>query len=154
MPTTKLAEVLDAAAKRMRADFEASKAYAHRAETGKSREGIFCDFIGPRVPGHIKVAHSAEIAATSGDISGQCDVVLHDRSTPPILDTGTYRIIPNECVYGVIEVKSTLDKPQLLSACEDMRQLKAMPKTAYFPPAAYSPYGLHGRSYEYLPTLG
>lgn len=95
MSTNKLAAVLGAAAKRMRADFDESQAFKHRPEAGKIREAILCDFIAPRVPGHIKTAHSAEIATAFGDVSGQCDVVLLDRSTPPILDTETYRIIPN-----------------------------------------------------------
>lgn len=154
MSTNKLAEVLGNAAKRMRADFMASQAYSHRAEAGKSREAILCDIIGPRVPGHVKVAHSAEIATAAGDVSGQCDVVLFDRSTPPILDTETYRIIPNECVYGVIEVKSSLDKTQLLDACESIRQVKGMPKTAYHPVGIYHQYSAHGKKYDHLPTLG
>jgi hypothetical protein len=100
-------------------------------------------------------AHSGEIITASGDTSRQCDVILFDRNTPPLLDTADYRIIPNECVYSVIEVKSSLGKSELLSSCEALRELKAMPKTAHVPSRGlHSPYKAHGRGYWQLPTLG
>ena len=153
-PSNKLAEIMRAAAARMRSEFDESTAFRHRPEKGRSRERILCDFIGPRVPGHVVTAHSAEIVAASGAVSPQCDVVLFDRSTPPLLDMEDYRIIPNECVYGVIEVKSSLNKTELQSACEAIRKVKAMPKTAYYPVSSYQMYNIHGTRYEHLPTLG
>ncbi|MEU2048832.1 MULTISPECIES: hypothetical protein [Streptomyces] len=39
----------------------------------------------PRVPGHIEVFHNAEIISAAGTRSAQRDLVLADRSTPPLL---------------------------------------------------------------------
>ncbi len=139
---------------RVRAEFEQTKIFTHRAEAGGAREALVRSFIAPRIPGHVQAAHSGEIATAGGEVSPQCDVVLFDRSTPPLFDAETYRIIPNECVYGVIEVKTSLDKTELLSACEKIRQVKALPKTAYAPPNMYTPFNIHGRTYDHMPTLG
>jgi hypothetical protein len=146
-----LAGILHSVAKRMRADFETSQAFTHRGESGAVREWFVRDFVARYLPGHIVATHSAEVITVTGDVSPQCDVVLFDRSTPPMLDMEDYRIIPNECVYGVIEVKTKLDKEQLTDACEKIERLKALPKTAYFP-APYSRTA-NGKTYPYVPTV-
>jgi Domain of unknown function (DUF6602) len=73
--------------------------------------------------------------------------VIFDRSTPPFLDMVSYRKLPNECVYGVIEVKSNLDKTQLLKACRLIERVKRLPKTAFHagqtPRRARTVYGTH-----------
>jgi hypothetical protein len=60
-------------------------------------------------------------------------IVIMDPSTPPFWSEQDYRIVPAECVYGVIEVKSSLDTKELCSAWEQIAQVKALPKTAYHP---------------------
>ncbi|MBD0692547.1 hypothetical protein BG452_10750 [Streptomyces sp. CBMA123] len=144
-------------AKRMRADFEQSRGFKHNASAGGSRELIAHGFVDRQLPGHIKAICGAEIATAAGDVSPQCDILLADRSTPPLTHLEGYQVVPNECVYGVIEVKTTLDGNELADACEKIRKVKAMPKTAYFPyPTSGFPPHIrrYGKIYPYMPTVG
>jgi hypothetical protein len=47
---------------------------------------------------------SAEIVTADGQISPQCDVLITDPATPPFFSEDRHRVVPNECVYGMIEV--------------------------------------------------
>jgi hypothetical protein len=146
---------MHAAALRMRAEFMSSAAYLHRTESGTARQQILRDFLARYLPGHVKTFNSAELVTVDGEVSRQCDIVIADRNVPPLLGSKTYRILPNECVYGVIEVKSDLDKSQLLDACELIQEVKSYPKKAFGP--NLGPYGsrtVHGKPYEYCPTTG
>jgi hypothetical protein len=143
-----------AVAKRMRAEFEASEAIQHAGTKGSWREATVCDFLRAYLPSQIRVGHGGEIISTSGEVSNECDVILSDRSTPPFLGTDIGTVVPNECVYGVIEVKTSLTKRQLIDACEKIRRAKRMPKTAYRPNAVRPRYQQNGRDYGYFPTVG
>jgi Domain of unknown function (DUF6602) len=154
MSQNKLAEVLHSVAKQMRAQFDTTKAVEHRGQAGASRESIVHDFIASYLPGHVQAAHSAEIVTATGDVSPQCDIVLFDRSTPPLLDAKTHCMLLNECVYGVIEVKTALHKETLIDACEKISKVKALAKTAYYPDPLGRTYTCYGKTYTYRPTFG
>ncbi|MFK3732494.1 DUF6602 domain-containing protein [Streptomyces sp. NPDC088090] len=131
MERNHLSLILSSVAKRMRADFDQSVAFRHRAQTGEVREVIVRDFCEEYLPGHVEALHSGEIISVDGGVSPQCDIVIADRSTPSFTNLGGYRIIPSECVYGVIEVKTKLDKQQLFDACEKIRSVKQLKKVAF-----------------------
>ncbi|MER7515923.1 DUF6602 domain-containing protein [Streptomyces sp. NPDC126499] len=155
MDENRLAGVLHSVAKRMRADFEQSKEFQHRAETGSSRELLAQKVLASRVPGHTEVLQSCEIITASGETSPQCDIVIVDRSTPPLTDLQGYRILPNECVYGVVEVKTTLNRAELRDACQKIQKVKALSKTAYYPTPGYQrTRTTYGKTYPYTPTVG
>ncbi|MDX2694428.1 DUF6602 domain-containing protein [Streptomyces ipomoeae] len=155
MDDNHLAGVLHSVAMRMRADFRQSQLFQHRGEAGTNRELLVRDFLASQLPGHVKAIHSAEIITASGEVSPQCDIVITDRSTPPLTDLQGYRIVPNECVYGVVEVKTTLDREKLLDACEKVRKAKKLAKTAYYPtPGFQRTRTAYGRTYPYTPTVG
>jgi hypothetical protein len=151
----RVSEILHDAARRMRADYDRSRAFDHRGETGTVRQEIVSSFMAPFLPGHLAIVNSAELITVDRQGSPQCDVVIYDRSTPPFLDMVSYRKLPNECVYGVIEVKSSLDKPQLLDACEKIERVKRLPKAAYHPALTPQTRKIYGKTYEeYCPTVG
>jgi hypothetical protein len=102
----------------------------------------------------MEVAHSAEIITTTGLVSPQCDVVIYDRAVPRLLDMAEYRVLFSECVYGVIEVKTKLDQSQLIDACEKIRKVKTLPKTAYYPDPLRRTRTVYGQTYSYVPTAG
>jgi hypothetical protein len=156
MAKNRISQILHSAAGRMRADYDQSRAFDHRAETGTVRQEIVCNFLEPFLPGHVRVVNSAELITADREGSPQCDVVIFDRSTPPFLEMVSYRKLPNECVYGVIEVKSDLDKPQLLDACNKIERVKRLPKVAFhrgqMPKRSREVYRT---TYEdYCPTVG
>jgi hypothetical protein len=126
-----LEQALHSVARRMKEEFEATRAFQHTGGKGTSREGIFHTFAKSHLPGHVEARHNAEIISVDGQKSAQCDTVICDRSTPPLLDSGGYAIVPNECVYGLIEVKSFLDRDGLREDCEKIRKAKSLPKSAY-----------------------
>ncbi|MER6437466.1 DUF6602 domain-containing protein [Streptomyces sp. NPDC001185] len=156
MSQAKLGKILRSVAQRMRADFEQSRNFSHNGEAGTSREALVRDFLASYLPSHVKTVHNAEIVTASGETSPQCDIVLADRGTPPFTNLGGYRILPNECVYGVVEVKTKLDKDQLIDACNKISKLRRMSKDSYRPtPGLISQKTFaHGKAYDFFPTSG
>jgi hypothetical protein len=75
----------------------------------------------------MEVAHNAEIIRAAGDASPQCDIAIIDEAAPMLQDLENHRIIPAECVYGVIEVKYRLDGKQIIEACNNIRDDQAAP---------------------------
>lgn len=154
MVQNRLGEIFQSASDRLRADFQGSGGFTHRDEKGSAREKILADFISKYLPGHVQALHSGEVITVDGQVSPQCDILICDRSTPPLLDMDSYRIVPSECVYGVIEVKSKLDFKELVDACEKVRRVKQLPKSAFYPQLIQRQYEMYGRTYSYLPTAG
>lgn len=76
---------------------------------------------------------------SAGEVSSQCDIVIVDRSAPRIQDLQSHRIIPAECVFGVIEVKPRLTGSELVDSCEKIAKVKRLTRKAY--------------AYAQLPTL-
>ncbi|MCX5090512.1 hypothetical protein OOK36_16720 [Streptomyces sp. NBC_00365] len=156
MPQEKLGRILGSVAMRMRADFEQSRNFSHNGEAGTSREALVREFLASYLPSHVETVHNAEIITASGETSPQCDIVLADRGTPPFTTLNGYRILPNECVYGVVEVKTKLDKEQLVDACNKISKLRHMSKDSYRPTPGLIPRktSAYGKVYEFFPTSG
>ncbi len=133
MTQEKLGKILSSVAKRMRADFEQSQNFNHNGEAGTSREVLVQEFLSGYLPAHVEAVHNAEVIAANGDVSPQCDIVLIDRGTPPFTSLNGFRIIPNECMYGMVEVKTKLDGTQLADACNKISRMRGIPKTSYRP---------------------
>lgn len=143
-------------ANRMRADFEQSKVFSHNGEAGTSREALVRDFLSSCLPAHVQAIHNAEIIASDGGVSRQCDVVIVNRETPPLTSLQGYRVIPNECVYGLVEVKTSLNRKDLLDACEKIANARQLSKTAYrrVPGPIVRTTSAYGRTYDHFPTSG
>jgi hypothetical protein len=140
----------------MHADFEQSRNFSHNGEAGTSREALVREFLASYLPFHVEAVHNAEIVTASGETSPQCDIVLTARGTPPFTMLNGYRILPNECVYGVVEVKTKLDKEKLLDACNKISKLRRMSKDSYRPTPGLIPRKTlaHGKVYDFFPTSG
>ncbi|MEU2498072.1 DUF6602 domain-containing protein [Streptomyces pseudogriseolus] len=142
-------------ADRMLADFKASGIAKHRGSKGTVREAqLLSNFLRKYLPRTVIAEHSGEVIATDGQVSGQCDVLIMDPSTPPFWDEQDYRIVPAECLYGVIEVKSFLDSKELRSACANIARLKSFPKTAYHQDQTGKSRQVYGKSWQHVPTVG
>jgi hypothetical protein len=150
----KVARALHNVATQVRAKFYETGIIKHHGEKGTARELLAHDFLSRCLPGNVCAAPGGETITVSGQTSPQCDIVIFDHTTPGLLDQGNYRIIPNECVYGVIEVKTRLDKKELIDACDKLRKVKSLPKTAFQPDSLGRQRIAYGRSYHYTPTSG
>ncbi|MFD4117090.1 DUF6602 domain-containing protein [Streptomyces niveus] len=156
MPRYKLDKILGSVAKRMHADFEQSQNFNHNGEAGASREILIKNFLSVYLPSHVEAIHNAEVISANGETSPQCDIVIIDRDSPPFTTLEGYRIVPNECVYGMVEVKTNLDGNEIIDACEKISKLRNMAKVSYRPipnmlPRVAKAYGI---TYEHFPTSG
>jgi hypothetical protein len=151
-----LRDVLASVADRMLADFKASGVAKHRGSKGTVREAqLLSNYLHKYLPRSVRAEHSGEVVAVSGAVSGQCDILIVDPSIPAFWDEEDYRIVPAECVYGVIEVKSDLDATQLKDAWQHIARVKALPKTAYsIPDPPRRTRTMYGRDWSYIPTVG
>jgi hypothetical protein len=153
--TSPLAAILASAAKRLRADFEDSANVQHHGSKGSVREHDLLSFLTRYLPDNVRAAGSAEIVSSDGQTSGQMDIVIYDPTAPPLFARGGYRILPAECVYAVIEVKSHLGAAELRRSIETIGRLKRIPKTCYFPELFQRQPHLYGKTYDgFFPTLG
>lgn len=122
---------------------------------GTVREAqLLRNYVHKYLPRNVIAEHSGEVVAANGEVSGQCDIVIVDPSTPPFWDEEDYRIVPVECLYGVVEVKSTLDATELRKAWKQIARVKALPKTAYYPDPQPRTRTIYGRDWPYIPTVG
>jgi hypothetical protein len=129
-PTAPLATIMNSVATRMQAEFDASSVMAHAGGKGAARERIIHSVIEPYLPRNLRVFGSTEVISASGERSGQCDIVIVDHRVPPLLDLENHRVVPCEGVYVVIEVKTTLTKPELNKACRTIASVKTLSKIA------------------------
>jgi len=139
----------------MLADFEASGVAKHRGSKGTVREAqLLRNYLRKYLPRNVIAEHSGEVVAANGAVSGQCDIVIVDPSTPPFWDEEDYRIVPAECLYGVIEVKSSLTRSELRKSWELIAGVKKLPKTAYYPDRQGRTRTIYGSEWPYVPTVG
>jgi len=144
--------------KKMLLDFEGiSSEIGHRGAKGKVREkDIITEYLEKYVPGNIGIANG-EIISVDGHTSPETDIVFYAKnSTPYLLKKEGYQVFPIECVYGVVEVKSHLDKQQLIDSFNKINFVKQMPKKAYEPQKGplRRTTNVYGKEWTYFPTFG
>ncbi|MEV6422636.1 DUF6602 domain-containing protein [Streptomyces sp. NPDC051662] len=156
MPQEKLGIILSSVAKRMRADFEQSRVFNHNGEAGTSREVLVRNFLSSYLPAHVRAVHNVEIITSSGSVSSQCDVAIVDKETLPLTSLEGYQVIPNECTYGIVEVKTNLTRAELFNACDKISKVRKMEKTAYrrIPNTIERTTVAYGNMYDHFPTSG
>jgi hypothetical protein len=128
------------AAKRMRADFEdARQNIPHAGEKGSEGEAILRKFLNEHMPGRFQATTGFIIDKKDG-ISGQEDVIVYDHLNCPVYKTMERgRIIPNDNVAAVIEVKFKLDGAAMVDAFSKIHQAKGLAKSALTPGEEDSP---------------
>jgi hypothetical protein len=153
-----LEKVFRAINRKMLIDFEEiSAAIKHRGAKGRVREQeIVTEYLSKYIPGNIGLANG-EIISADGQVSSETDIILFERNTTPYLLTKeSYQVLPIECVYGVIEVKSRLDQTQLEDAYSKINRVKRMPKLAlelHQGPIVRTTT-IYDREWSFFPTLG
>jgi hypothetical protein len=122
-----LTKVFSAIGSQMLADFEKIHSQIeHMGGRGSEREASLRQFLETYLPGQYSIT-TGEIVDTNGNSSRQCDLIIYDQISCPLLLAGKdYRVIPAESVYAVIEVKSVLDSNQLERAIENIRSIKQL----------------------------
>jgi hypothetical protein len=95
----------------MHADFEAAAQINHSVSKGTFRENVLKDFLAEgRMPYKYGIG-SGEVVGRVRDTSKQCDLIVYDRlNGVKLLYDEAIQVFPIDCIYGIIEVKSTLSK--------------------------------------------
>lgn len=128
----------------------------HHGESGRRREDDVRDFLRAYLPRRFGV-DTGEIVATDGSVSPQMDIIIWDAFETPLFDRSQSSIqIPIEGVYAVIEISTNLNGPKLAEDVEKIRQVKKMPKVAYFNAShgVVTRHTLWGRQFDHFPVLG
>lgn len=111
----------------MAKDFEISASINHSVNKGAYRESALSKFLSNgRLPARYAIG-SGEIVAPTNETSRQSDLIIFNALDGiSLLYDENVQVYPVECVYGVIEVKSTLTKEKLLEALENIKSVKEL----------------------------
>jgi hypothetical protein len=107
------------------AKFQESAAIFHAGDRGENREEILSEFLSAHLPTRYGVT-KGQIVTRSGALSHSADIIVYDSTNCPVLYQGRTAILPIEGIYGIIEVKSTLAKDDLLDATGKIEQFKRL----------------------------
>ena len=108
-------------------DFKISAEITHSGSKGVYRENALKDFLSDRrLPSRYGIG-SGEIVGPARNVSRQSDLIVYDHlnGIALIYDEDT-QVYPIECVAGTVEVKSTLNKTELINALENIKSVKEL----------------------------
>ena len=120
------------ASAKLRQDFDELYNVPHSALKGTEAEKIIRSFLSNHLPKRFS-AGSGFIIDPSDKISRQTDVVVYDAINCPVYRASEEAaIFPSTNVAAVVEVKSKLNKEELISAFNNIQETKSLAK--YKPP--------------------
>lgn len=143
-------------AKKMRLEWDTIKAsFQQSGDKGTALEKAVMKFLRPYVPENLGMV-SGEITDSDGNSTKQMDVIIYDKIKAPILyDVGDIQVIPIECVYAVIEVKSNIaSQEDVEDIFEKMLSVKNLQKTSWTPEkgAVIHSVSLYGKDFSIWPV--
>jgi hypothetical protein len=109
----------------MLARFRETAVIAHAGDRGENREEVLRDFLTAHLPKRYGIT-KGQVVTKDGQTSHAIDVIIYDALDCPILYEGRTAVVPVEGVYGIIEVKSRLSKPELLDATQKIESFKKL----------------------------
>jgi hypothetical protein len=109
----------------MLARFHQAGFVQHPGDKGENREGILREFLSTHLPHRYGVA-KGEVITKQGQHGHSADIVIYDAINCPVLYVEKTTILPIEGVYGIIEVKSRLSKPEFLDAVTKIESFKKL----------------------------
>ncbi len=117
------------AAHKLRQDFEELSVVPHSGLKGTQAERLVRVFLKEHLPKRFDVG-SGFIIDRFDNVSKQTDVIIYDALNCPVYRASEdAAIFPSDNVAAVVEVKSRLDKDQLVSAFENILATKRLAKT-------------------------
>ncbi|QJQ03086.1 hypothetical protein C798_23505 [Herbaspirillum rubrisubalbicans Os34] len=136
-------------------EYRKSRDIGHARDVGAARENILRGFLTgsgflPKKYGVTEM--STRVASTSGHVSGELDLVIYDTAESIALmqQQKAFQVLPVECTYGTIQVKSRLNRKNLKEAFENIASFKRLDSTHKKPavisggnsPYSFRPFGL------------
>jgi hypothetical protein len=102
----------------------------HDGVMGDVNEQHFIHFLRRHLPKRYEV-DTAIVIDSNGATSDQIDIVIFDHQyTPTLLDQQNHRFIPAEAVYGVLEVKPTINKKYVDYAGDKAESVRILERTS------------------------
>ena len=119
--------ILRRVSRKLLEDFEISANINHSGSKGMFRETSLREFLKEgRLPQRYGIG-TGEIVGRARNVSHQSDLIIWDNFNGiALLLNNATQVFPIEAVYGVIEVKSTLSKQELVKALENIKSVKAL----------------------------
>lgn len=152
----KIVDVFDSVSQQMQTDLKEARAVIeHAGVKGGALEESFRTFLRKYLPRSLDVSTGILVDST-GNVSRQLDVIISDASKTPIFyQKGDVRVIPCECAYAAVEVKTKLGPAEVTAATENMRSVKALQKSAYVGQNGMIKFvsKLYGRECDIWPTM-
>ena len=120
-------KIFRAVSRQMLDSFLASAEFKHLGNRGTFREDSLRKFLEQgRLPGRYGIGNG-EIVSPNSETSKQVDLVVYDKLRGiSLFYSESVQVYPIECVYGVVEVKSSLNKVELIKSLENIKSVKAM----------------------------
>lgn len=97
----------------------------HPGEFGVYREKIVKELLQRFLPAWLAIG-TGFIVTSDNERSTQCDLIIYDKNITPVIENSEQRFFPIECVAGVIEVKSKLNKTELKTALIKLAEIKRL----------------------------
>lgn len=126
MPSNRLEEILNSASRVMLEEFQETAAIEHRGGKGSAREVILQRFLEKYMPRSVEVVSNGEIVNSSGGVSPQCDVLILDGETRPLLTEYGYHVVTAESTCGIIEVKTKLTRAEIRKSFRNLLRARLM----------------------------
>ena len=119
-------------------DYDKSKDIKHPRDVGSAREEILRKFLisSGYLPNRYGISRtSARVASTTGHMSNEMDILLYDPFDSICLmqREEIYEVFPVESVYGVIQVKSRLNKDEIKNGLANLASFKRLDRAHYEP---------------------
>ena len=151
-----LEKIFEHMSKKMIIEWERIKeSLPHSGLKGTAFEGEFKKFLRVYFPANFEIS-SGIVVDSFGNESRQLDVIIYDTlGTPLLFDEEEIKVIPIECVYAVIEVKSNIDSAKTTGEIfENMKSVKDLKKTSYIHPTGdfKKTIILYGTEWDIWPT--
>ena len=106
------------------------EAFDHPGEKGGASETAWVERLRLFLPTRYQVTSGFVIDA-DGQRSAQIDVIIHDRHFCPLLfEQNAKLFVPAESVFGVFEVKQTLDRGHILYAADKVSTVRRLRRTS------------------------
>ena len=130
-------------AERLRAEVDLlNKVISHDDGMGEANESVLRNLIKRFIPSRYGVG-SGIVVDHAGRSSRQCDIIIYDPLLyPSLLALGEVHLFPVDFVYGVIEVKTTLDVGKVKIALENIASVKRLDIIE----GAFASWGTNGAS--------
>ena len=129
MPIVSRQKIFAQAAHKLRQEFEELSVVPHNALKGGEAERLVRTFLKEHLPKRFDVG-AGFIIDRLDNVSRQTDVIIYDALNCPVYraseDAG---IFPSDNVAATVEVKSCLDKNELVTAFENILATKQLAKT-------------------------